>query len=108
MSGRRSCEISNSAAETWRSRGLLVTVRDRKTGFRVANTMPGAVADYERIRRRYPSVGGEDCILLPDYPNRATAARTIQRPFNRAMERTGLKHNPMTNTDRTRERVAPT
>jgi hypothetical protein len=80
---------------------LLVTVRDGKTGFRVANTMPEAVAAYERIRHRYPDVGGEDYVFLPSYPNRATAARIIQRQFNRVLERTGLKHDPVTNTDRT-------
>ena len=80
---------------------LLVTVRDGKTGFRVANTMPGAVTAYERIRQRYPDVGGEDYVFLPAYPNRATASRIIQRQFNLVMDRTGLKHDPVTNTDRT-------
>ena len=79
---------------------LLVTVRDGKTGFRVANTMPGAVAAYERIRKRYPDAGGEDYIFLPQYPNRATASRIIQRQFNLVMEQTGLKHDPVTDTDR--------
>ncbi len=51
--------------------------RDGKTGFQVANSMPDAVAAYERIRYRYPDVGGEDYIFLPGYPNRAIAARII-------------------------------
>ena len=38
---------------------------------------------------RYPDVGGEDYLFLPDYPNRATAARIIQRQFNHLMERQG-------------------
>jgi integrase len=80
---------------------LLVTIRDGKTGFRVANTMPAAVAAYERLRLRYPDASGEDYIFLPGYPNRATAARIIQRQFNLVMERTGLKHDPVTNTHRT-------
>jgi hypothetical protein len=49
---------------------LLVTVRNGKTGFRVANTMSGAVAAYERIRKRYPEAKGEDYLFLPAYPNR--------------------------------------
>jgi len=79
---------------------LLVTVRNGKTGFRVANTMSGAVSAYERIRKRYPEAGGEDYIFLPHYPNRATASRIIQRQFNILMEQTGLKHDPVTDTDR--------
>ena len=78
----------------------LVTIRNGKTGFRVANTMSGAVAAYERIRKRYPEADGEDYLFLPAYPNRATASRIFQRQFNLLMERTGLKHDPVTNTDR--------
>ena len=54
---------------------LLVTVRNGKTGYRVANTMSGAVSAYERIKARYPDAGGEDYLFLPEYPNRATASR---------------------------------
>jgi integrase len=79
---------------------LLVTVRNGKTGFRVANTMSGAVAAYERIRKRYPDAQGEDYLFLPAYPNRATASRIIQRQFNEVLEQTGLKHDAVTNTDR--------
>ena len=79
---------------------LLVTVRNGKTGYRVANTMAGAVSAYERIRKRYPDVGGEDYLFLPDYPNRATASRIFQRQFNLLMERTELKHDPITDTER--------
>ena len=79
---------------------LLVTVRNGKTGYRVANTMAGAVSAYERIRKRYPDAAGEDYLFLPDYPNRATASRIFQRQFNLLMERTGLKHDPITDTER--------
>lgn len=79
---------------------LLVTVRKGKTGFRIANTMAGAVAAYERLRKRYPDARGEDYIFLPHYPNRATAARIFQRQFNLLLERTGLKHDADTNKDR--------
>ena len=79
---------------------LLVTVRSGKTGFRIANTMSGAVAAYQRMRKRYPDAGGDDHIFLPHYANRATAARIFQRQFNLLLDRTGLKHDPMTNSDR--------
>ena len=58
---------------------LLVTIRSGKTGFRIANTMFGAVSAYDRLRKRYPKAGGDDYIFLPDYTNRATAARIFQR-----------------------------
>jgi len=48
-------------------RRLIVTVRDGKTGFRSANTMPAAVSVYERISRRYPAATGEDHIFYPQY-----------------------------------------
>jgi integrase len=79
---------------------LLLTVRNGKTGFRVANSMPGAVSAYERMKKRYPDAGGEDYIFLPDYPNRETAARIFARQFNVLLDKTGLKHDPITNTQR--------
>ena len=81
-------------------RRLLVTIRSGKTGFRIANTMFAAVSAYERLRNRYPKAGGDDYIFLPEYTNRATAARIFQRQFNLLLDRTGLKHDPVTNTDR--------
>ena len=79
---------------------LLVTVRNGKTGYRVANTMSGAVSAYERIKARYPDAGGEDYLFLPDYPNRATASRIFQRQFNQLLDETGLKYDPVTETER--------
>ena len=73
---------------------LLVTVRNGKTGYRVANTMSGAVSAYERIKARYPDAGGEDYLFLPEYPNRATASRIFQRQFNQLLDETGLKMIP--------------
>lgn len=81
-------------------RRLLITVRNGKTGFRVANSMPGAVSAYERIRMRYPDAQGEDYIFLPNYLNRETASRVISRQFNTLLDETGLKHDPITNTER--------
>ena len=80
---------------------LLVTIRKGKTGFRTANTMPGAVSVYERIRKRYPDAKGEDYLFLPHYPNRSTASRIFQRQFHAAMDRAGVRHDPFTGTDHT-------
>ena len=80
---------------------LLVTIRRGKTGFRVSNTMPAAVSVLERIKRRYPDAKREDFLFLPQYGNRATAARVMQRQFNAALERANIKHDPVTDTDHT-------
>jgi hypothetical protein len=79
---------------------LLVTVRNGKTGFRVANTISGAVCAYQRVCKRYPKASGEDYIFLPHYTSRATPSRIFQRQFNQLLATTGLKHDPMTNSDR--------
>ena len=70
---------------------LVVTVRDGKTGYRAANTMPAAVSVYERIQQRNPNADSEDYIFLPEYLNRTTAAKIIQRQFGELMDRSGLK-----------------
>ena len=70
---------------------LVVTVRDGKTGYRAANTMPAAVSVYERIKQRNPNADGEDYIFLPEYLNRTTAAKIVQRQFGELMDRSGLK-----------------
>jgi hypothetical protein len=64
-----------------------VVVRNGKTGFRAANTMSVAVAAYERVRKRYPDAKAEDYIFLPQYKNRKTAAKIIQRQFNELLSR---------------------
>jgi hypothetical protein len=70
---------------------LVVTVRDGKTGYRAANTMPAAVSVYERIQQRNPNADREDYIFLPEYLNRTTAAKIVQRQFGELMDRSGLK-----------------
>ena len=89
------CEISDNPKR------LLVTIRNGKTGFRTANTMPAAVTVYERIRKRYPLATSEDFIFLPDYKNRHTAARIFQRQFNYLLDAAKTKHDPFTNQDHT-------
>lgn len=84
-----------------RAEGLIVTVRNGKTGSRRSVTMDGAVAPYRRLRERYPKAGGEDYIFMPQYRRtRATAARVFQRQFNVLLEQTNLKHDNTTGTDR--------
>ena len=61
--------------------------------------MEAAVAVYRRIQNRYPEAGSENYLFLPQYTNRATAARIFQRQFNKALERAGIKHDPFTSTD---------
>jgi hypothetical protein len=89
------CEIAD------KPRRLLVTIRNGKTGFRTANTMPAAVTAYERIRKRYPNAKDEDYIFLPGYENRSTAARVFQRQFNYLLDKAEIKHDPFTDRDHT-------
>ena len=77
---------------------LLLTIRNGKTGYRIANSMEAAVRVYRRIQKRYPDAGPEDYLFLPHYTNRATAARIFQRQFNKALEKAGIKHDPFTDT----------
>ena len=72
-----------------------MVVRDGKTGFRAANTMPGAVAVYERTRKRNPNARGEDYIFLPQYQNRVTASKIIQRQFKELMTRARVEDDPI-------------
>ena len=78
---------------------LLLTVRNGKTGYRIANSMGAAVAVYRRIQNRYPEAGAENYLFLPQYKNRATASRIFQRQFNNELEKAGIKHDPFTNSD---------
>ena len=78
-------------------RRLLMTVRNGKTGYRVANSMEAAVTVFKRIKERNPLAGGEDYLFFPSYENRATAARIFQRQFNEALDKAGIKHDPYTN-----------
>ena len=80
-------------------RRLLMTVRNGKTGYRVANSMEAAVTVFKRIKDRNPMAGAENYLFLPQYTNRATAARIFQRQFNKALEKAGIKHDPFTSTD---------
>ncbi len=76
---------------------LFINIRDGKTGYRVSNSMPGAVPVYLRTKKRYLDKSKpKDFIFLHDYPNRATASRIIQRQFKKLMEIAKLKTDPFT------------
>ncbi|MBU3731877.1 MAG: hypothetical protein FGM26_10105, partial [Beijerinckiaceae bacterium] len=76
---------------------LLINIRDGKTGYRVSNSMGAAVAVYKRIKERYPQQSKPtDFLFLPDYPNRSTASRIVQRQFKRLLELAKLETDPFT------------
>jgi len=75
-------------------RRLLLTIRNGKTGYRVANTMPAAVSVYDRIRQRYPDAKPDDFLFFADYANRETASKIVQRQFREVMKRAGVKDDP--------------
>ena len=80
---------------------LLLTVRDGKTGFRIANSMEAGVSVYERIKQRYPDASAEDYLFLPAYKNRTTASQIMRRQFNRALKEAGITFDPYTNQNHT-------
>lgn len=75
---------------------LILTIKDGKTGYRSSNTMPGAVSVYERIRQRNPDHNNDTPLFLPEYTNRTTAAKVVQRQFNAVLDQTGLEVDPYT------------
>ena len=72
---------------------LIVTIRKGKTGYRAANTMPGAIAAFKRCCKRNPDANGEDYIFLPTYPNRKTASQIMQQQFNTLLKRAGIQND---------------
>jgi hypothetical protein len=80
---------------------LIITIRKGKTGYRVSNTMPAAVAVYNRIKLRHEAHTKDDFLFLPAYKARSNARRIIQRQFNALLERCQLKHDRYTDTVRT-------
>jgi hypothetical protein len=75
---------------------LIVTVRNGKTGYRAANTMIRAAITYRKIQRLYPDAKGEDYLFLPQYQNRQTASKIIQRQFHELLCRAGIEVDPFT------------
>ncbi|WP_198152641.1 tyrosine-type recombinase/integrase [Tsuneonella dongtanensis] len=75
-------------------RGLVLQIRDGKTGYRSARTMPGAAYVFDRIKKRYPNAEPSDFLFYPQYLNRVTAARLVQRQFKVVLEEAGLSESP--------------
>ena len=73
-----------------------MTVRNGKTGYRGANTMPAAASLYERIRERYPNHSSEDYIFYPEYGNRQTISSMVKRLFKPVLDELGLKQDIFT------------
>ena len=80
---------------------LILTIRDGKTGYRTSNTMPAAVSAYERICQRCPERTAGTHLFLPQYTNRTTAAKIIQRQFSALLDRTNLQTDPFTSKSHT-------
>ena len=77
---------------------LIITIRKGKTGHRISNTMPAAVAVYNRIKLRHQGYTNNDFLFLPGYKNRSSAKRIMQRQFNALLERCHLKQDRYSNT----------
>jgi hypothetical protein len=73
---------------------LLLTIRNGKTGHRIANSMPGAVPVMKRIKARNPDAKPSDYLFLPEYENRETASKIIQRQFREVMKTAGVQDDP--------------
>jgi hypothetical protein len=75
---------------------LMITIRNGKTGYRVANTMISTAVTYGKIRKLYPDAKGEDYLFLPQYKNRHTAAKIVQRQFREVLRRAEIEIDPFT------------
>lgn len=80
---------------------LILTIRKGKTGHRVTNTLEACVSVYQRMQRRYPKSGPNDYVVLPQYTNRSTAKRIVQRQFNHVLDACGLKEDANANQPHT-------
>jgi hypothetical protein len=80
---------------------LIVTIRDGKTGYRVSNTMSEVVSIYDSIKKRYPNTTNEDYVFLPEYKNRITAGKIIQRQFKYLLEKYKIQMDPFTGNKHT-------
>ena len=66
-----------------------------KTGYRVAMTTKYAPVFYDHLQTKiYPDRKPDDYVFFPDYPNRSTALRNVNRQFNYLLERSELKMTP--------------
>ena len=66
-----------------------------KTGYRVAMTTKYAPVFYDHLQTKiHPDHKLDDYVFFPDYPNRSTALRNVNRQFNYLLERSELKMTP--------------
>jgi len=63
-----------------------------KTGMRTATTTQDAPDFYEHLKQLYPDHGSDDYVFFPDYPNRTTALRNVNRQFNYILNEADLKN----------------
>ena len=75
---------------------LLLTVRNGKRSIATRTRCPPPSRSMSGSAKRSPNHRPEDFLFLPDYPNRATASRIVQRQFNAVLDRAGLKTYPFT------------
>jgi integrase len=62
-----------------------------KTGHRTVSTTNDAPAFYKHLQKLHPEYKADDYVFFPEYLNRSTAKRNINRQFNFVLERAGLK-----------------
>jgi site-specific recombinase XerD len=66
-----------------------------KTGYRVAMTTKYAPVFYRHLQTKInPGYQPDDYVFFPDYQNRTTAQRNVNRQFTYILERAGLKTTP--------------
>jgi hypothetical protein len=66
-----------------------------KTGYRVAMTTKYAPIFYNHLQTKiHPNHASDDYVFFPDYPNRSTALRNVNRQFNYLLGRSELKMTP--------------
>jgi hypothetical protein len=80
---------------------LILTVLNGKTGYRSSNTMAAAVSIYQRICDRNPNRRADDYLFLPDYANRTTASKIVQRQFHALMARANIQTDAVTGKNHT-------
>jgi hypothetical protein len=80
---------------------LILTIRKGKTGQRISNTLAEANSLLGRMMARNDAKRVNEYLFLPEYTNRSTAKRIMQRQFNAVLERAGLKKDDYSGTMRT-------
>jgi len=74
-------------------RSLQIQCIEGKTGSRTLNTTTDAVGMYKQLKELHPDHSANDYILYPQYKNRSTALRAVNRLFNYVLDEASLKTN---------------